>query len=287
MAIKTYSIGFTQSIDLETGRWQSGKEVGINANAYGYYAFMSLFSLGMIMNIFKRNILTLFMLLVFAASIHINIVTASRAGLSMTVLSGVFIYMSLTFRDWANYFLKLFVCFLVLIFIVVNVENLFGDFFIVKRFIAFTESGEDSRLTILKEGVSLFLAHPLGVGAGHFHHYMDISKSVGKYATAHNGFLLVAVNYGILALIVYVSLFIHFIKNSIELVRSQNITLKKHGLISLSYGLLFFVYNFFYDMILNMFIMFLFFIMNYHLHAIKNGKIPILSRSVKNEFALY
>lgn len=275
MIYYTYKFGIITNFDAEASRLESGTDVGINANAYGYFAFISLFALGMIMNENKNWIFKVLYIFVLSTSIYINILAASRAGLTFSVVSSIFIYLALTFKTWKVLFIKIgFLAILIGLFILPNIST-FENLVIYQRFLFFGETGEDARLSILESGFSILISHPFGIGAGQFPFYME--KTIGLFAAAHNSYLLIAANYGWIALIIYLAMFQYFIKNSFKILKNNNLLIIRYGILFLSFGVLFFMYNFFYDMILNLYIMFMFFLVYSHQSSLINGVKPTMS----------
>lgn len=283
MLFYTYKSGIMIDIEIETSRLQSGAIIGINANAYGYFSFIALYILGVVMNISKKRILTVIFLIVLFVSIYINILAASRAGMLFSILSAIAVFLSLTFKSFKNLSIKLSI-FLLFLYIILSTKiQIFENYHIFQRFNTFTQTGDDVRLNILQYGINLFINNPIGVGAGHFPIYME-KTSLGKIAASHNSFLLVGVNYGWFALFVFFYLFLYYFKNSLKLINNNNPIIKKYGVLFFSYGVLFLSYNIFYDMVLNLYIMLMFFLMNYHQNFIHKGIIPTIK---DNEYPVY
>lgn len=265
----TYKFGKITNFDIEADRLQSGADVGINANAYGYFAFISLFALGMIINENKSWIFKVLFIFVIVTSIYINVLAASRAGLIFSVLSSIFIYFALTFKTWKVLFIKIGLLVILSNLYILPKISTFENLVIYQRFLSFQETSEDARLSILESGFSILISHPFGVGAGQFPLYME--KTIGLFAMPHNCYLLIATNYGWIALIIYLAMFQYCIKNSFKILKNNNLLIRRYGALFLSFGALFFIYNFFYDMILNMYIMFMFFLVCSHQSSIIDG----------------
>ena len=271
----TYQSGILTNFDFTESRLQSGGMVGINANTYGYFAFISQFALAIIYNIRKNFILLILIVLVFFLSFYINTVTASRAGLFFTFMSTATIYLSLTFKKYNTFIFKIILLILSIISII-PLFNLFEDYSIFKRYIEFTSSYDDERLTIFLNGIDLILKNPLGVGAGHFENEMRLTD-IGKYAASHNSFLLVTANYGWIALLYFIGMFVVIFKNIIKLLKENNLIIKKYALLFISFVSLFLFYNFFYDMLLNMYLMLMLFLVNFHVNIL-NNKMKYISK---------
>ena len=248
-------------INLET-RLETGKEVGINANAYGYFSFLSLFIVGVFLNFKKSYLGYLSFFLIFVSSIIINTYAASRSGLTFTLISFTLILYFLNYKKNNLSKLRYPIIFITLvIFILNNIDT--ESFLITNRFTDFFETGEDQRLTIQEIGFDFFKDNLFGYGPGQFE-VMMLKSEFQKIAAPHNSFLLMAVNYGIQGLLVFLSLFLIFIKDSLKLIRSKNLILIKYGYLFLSFAILFFFYNFFYDFVLNLYIMIVFYLFYLH-----------------------
>jgi O-antigen ligase len=262
MLYYTYNKGILSNFVAASGRINSGSEVGINANAYGYFAFISLFALGITINHNKNWIYKILFILVSLSSIFINTLAASRAGLFFTVLSVISIYLAVSFKSWKVLFFKIGIVLVLIAYFILSNISIFQDLLIFQRYTAFSESGEDVRVFILENGLNIVFNHPFGIGAGQFPFSME--KLLGELAVPHNCYLLIAANYGWIPLLVYIGMFRYFIKNSFKILRSKNNLIIRYGLLFLSFVILFLGYNFFYDMILNLYVMLMFFILNYH-----------------------
>ena len=263
----TYKSGVIQSSDIELDRLQTGYDIGINANVYGYFAFLAIYSSVLIFYNKSQFYFIALLSIVIFTSLYVNLYAASRAGLIFTLLSGFLIYLAVNYKTLKNLILKLTILLPIIFIVMMNLLVKFDNLFIVKRFIGFSDSLEDTRVDILNEGIELFLKNPLGVGAGQFPIHVHSAAS-------HNGFLLVAANYGIFALLVYLNIFIFLIKKSVTLYKSNIKINQKFSLIYLSYILLFFFYNFFYDMVLNSYLILMFTLVNLNIDEMILKNIP-------------
>ena len=143
-----------ETINIET-RLETGREVGINANAYGYFAFLSLFIIGVFLNFKKSYLGYLFFFLILVSSLIINIYAASRSGLTFTLISSILILYFVNYKK--NNFRKIrypLIFITIIIFIFNNIET--ESYLITNRFTDFFETGEDQRLIIQNIGFDLF-----------------------------------------------------------------------------------------------------------------------------------
>lgn len=279
MVYYTYKTGVISSFNPDFGRLQSGAEVGINANAYGYFTFVALYAIGAIMIINNKQIYKFLFLTIFLIGAYINILAASRAGFLFTILSTVSIYIASSFKNWKGLYYKILVVIIILSFFLVKESSIFEKLIIFQRYTSFAESGQDQRLVILKNGLTLIGKYPFGIGAGQFEPLMVNFSNLGIIAAAHNSFILVGANYGIIALIVFLAVFHFFIKNSIKNIKSKNMLIRRYGIMFFTFGILFFFYNFFYNMILNLYIMLMFLLVNLHQNLLIKGIIPSISKN--------
>lgn len=80
----------------------------------------------------------------------------------------------------------------------------------------YNTSAQGGRLEIWKRGLSLMVTHPLlGTGAGTYTIADGTTHEGGKWSTAHNSFVLIGVELGIIALIIQIKL----IQRAIQAVR--------------------------------------------------------------------
>lgn len=267
MIIYTYSFGTLLDVEMESYRIQSGAEVGINANQYGYFGFVALFAVGFIYHMKRSKSILLLFILIFTASLLMTIIAASRAGTIFTIMSLVMIYLSITYSNKLNFIIK-FVILSILLFLAVEFffQN-FDSVMLVKRLLGFYDSIEDSRLTILNDGLDLFFDYPItGVGSGQFPDYV-------WGAAPHNGFLLILINYGIFSLILYLSIFYKIFLASYNLIQNRTESKQQFGFLTFSYLMLFFMYHFFYDMPLNLYLMLMLFLVSLHLNFLNKCNI--------------
>jgi O-antigen ligase len=254
MLIFTFKYGLDE-INFED-RLNSGEIIGINANAFGYFAFISLFAAG-IFTLLKKNILSIsFFILIFLSAILITTIAASRAGLLFSFASFVLILNSIYYKKFS---IRLAIILILCVYLLNNLMSNFDfeSFSIFNRFTYFLESSEDQRLDIMREGIGFFLNKPFGNGGGQFE-YLMLKSDFNKIAAAHNSFLLILVNYGIHGLLIFLILFSSCIRDSIKLIRSSDFSKNKFGVLFLSFFLLFFLYNMFYDFVLNLYVMLMF-----------------------------
>jgi O-antigen ligase len=263
--------------DFENERLSSGKDIGINANVYGYFCFLALNFCGYILIINKNLIYKYLFLILTILGITATILAASRGGLIFVILISLTISITLYWKEKRRIFLVLIL--LVLSISLLNKKITLTNFHIFERFENYTSTGEDERTVIVSEGLSIFLDNPLGVGGGQFQTYMLNSSKLNKLAVSHNSFLLLLVNYGLVSLIAYLYIFFILLKNSLILIKSKYVILKKYGFIFFFSVIYFFFYNFLYEMILDMYI-FQFIILVYiHQKFLISNKLPILSNN--------
>ena len=107
LLIYTYNSGILNNYSANEIRLQSGYEIGVNANVYGYFGFISLFSIAFLL--FRSGKFYLFILLYicFALTLYVNIIAASRAGLIFAILAFLAIYFGVTFKKFNVSLVKL------------------------------------------------------------------------------------------------------------------------------------------------------------------------------------
>ena len=260
MLIFTYKYGLDE-IDFGN-RLKSGEDVGINANAFGYFAFISLFIVGILL-LLKKNIWTIsIFILFFLTGIIINALAASRAGILFSFMSFILILNSVYYK---KIYIKVFILLIISIPILnSSMSNFdFESLSIIGRFNNFLETSEDQRFEILQEGIGVFLNKPFGNGGGQFESLM-LKSDFNKIAASHNSFMLILVNYGIHSLFIFLSLFLLSFRDSQKLIRGNDLSKNKFGLLFLSFFLLFFLYNLFYDFVLDLYIMLMFALVYMH-----------------------
>lgn len=252
IAIYSYLYMDMLSLDFEQERLSSGKELGINANAYGYFCFVALCFLTLILIVNKNLIHKFFLFTTFVLGLVTTLLAASRAGFSFLILTSFTSILILFWKEKIKIFL--FILLVALSFSALDKKISFANFYIFDRITNFTESGKDERTIILEEGLLVFLDYPFGIGAGQFPYYMLKSNQLNKIAVSHNSYLLLLVNYGLISMIAYLYIFYIIAKNSLILIKSKFIILKRYGLFFLFTIIYFFIYNLFYDMILDLYL---------------------------------
>ena len=195
--------------------------------------------------------------------------------MSFSILSIIFILYSINYKSFNFWYIILFS---VILFSILNIDIDFSDFSIYSRFNDFVESNEEARFIILNQGIKFFLENPFGHGGGQFEYLMLEYSYFNKIAAAHNSFLSIAVNYGIQGLLVFLSLFYLYLKDSIKLIKGKKFIQKRYGMFFLSFLILFFSYNFFYDFIYNLYLMSMFILTYIHQRLIIKNLIPLAFR---------
>lgn len=141
--------------------------------------------------------------------------TGSRGGvLALLTVAGIMLY-----RKGCAFTLKRLPLFVVVLllgisFTSVDLRERYADFFAMKQ--DYNTSAQGGRLEIWKRGLSLMVTHPLlGTGAGTYTIADGTTHEGGKWSTAHNSFVLIGVELGIIALIIQIKL----IQRAIQAVR--------------------------------------------------------------------
>lgn len=141
--------------------------------------------------------------------------TGSRGGvLALITVAGIILY-----RKGSSYTLKRVPLFVVVLllgisFTSVDLRERYADFFAMKQ--DYNTSAQGGRLEIWKRGLILMVKHPLlGTGAGTYTIADGSTHEGGKWSTAHNSFVLIGVELGIIALIIQLKL----IRRAVQAVR--------------------------------------------------------------------
>jgi O-antigen ligase len=143
--------------------------------------------------------------------------TGSRGGvLALLTVAGIILY-----RKGCAYTLKRVPLLLVVLLLGISftsgdLRERYADFFAMKQ--DYNTSAQGGRLEIWKRGLSLMVTHPLlGTGAGTYTIADGSTHEGGKWSTAHNSFVLIGVELGIIALIIQIKL----IQRAIQAVRRE------------------------------------------------------------------
>jgi O-antigen ligase len=143
--------------------------------------------------------------------------TGSRGGvLALLTVAGIILY-----RKGCAFTLKRLPLFVVVLllgisFTSVDLRERYADFFAMKQ--DYNTSAQGGRLEIWKRGLILMATHPLlGTGAGTYTIADGSTHEGGKWSTAHNSFVLIGVELGIIALIIQIKL----IQRAIQAVRRE------------------------------------------------------------------
>lgn len=222
----------------------------LNANMIGYYAFLATFSSFLLSNVltgWKKYLSALCFYFCIISSIIASIYTASRQILIIQIilLSGLFIskyLLSVKLRS-----------FLFVILIAIAITALFpvwNQYYENSnlRYRFGLDLKYDERTILLRSAIQVGLENPiLGVGPGNFMRYNYLS------ANSHCSFTEIFANNGLLALLIYISI---FIKLGLELVRSFK---NNREDLSISYFMVFLmtytIYNFMYVFYIDLFLL--------------------------------
>lgn len=253
----SYFFGLFENLDLENDRLYADDVAGINANSFGYFAFFALFFASLLYLNTRRRVYLILYILLFASSLYVNVLAASRGGLLFTILSLLLFILILYLNSLRSLFI-LSVFLILFLYTIFTFASSFDNLYVVQRFLSFTESGEDERLDIFGYGLQLLMKSPMGVGAGQFP--LFVYQKTNTLAVAHNSFIESGVEFGWLGLLLYLSLFVRYTSDSVRLIGTSVLFYKQLFLLFSSFLVLFFLYNFFYDMILDLYIMQAFFL---------------------------
>lgn len=258
-------------IDFTAQRLKSGRDVGINANAFGYFAFLSLFSLSFVMIQNSKKIFFYLFIMTLFSSIYINLICASRAGLFFTIITSVTTLFIFEKINKKMFFLLIIAFILLMTTANFSLENLL----IFERYTdAF--AAKDERILIVEYAFKVFSNNIFGVGPGQFQIIMLEDGYLNKQAVTHNSFLLMLVNFGVVPLLSLLFLFFITIRNSLKLIKSERCYYKKkYGLLFFFFVLYFLMYNLFYDMILDMYIMPIMLLIYIHQVLLLKNKFPL------------
>jgi hypothetical protein len=178
---------------IDGQRVNSGQELGINANAFGYFGFIAIFcSLINYLITGQRKYFLLFFL-ISVISISTSFVMSSRGGvifscLALLILSNFVIKGSLV--KVINTVTPLFVFFKIL--------PLLTGSYNLERFEGLGEIEEDLRYELIRDSIERILNSPLGHGPGQFA-FFDSHNGV-----SHNSLIYLAHDYGCFFVLLFI-----------------------------------------------------------------------------------
>lgn len=228
-----------------TSRLEYTEEGAFNANYYGYLSFGGIIASIVRLNFNRSGINLAFIILTFALSLVMNILSASRAGFGLVVLLLIVYWLSSSLRFFnKNIFLITFSIVPILslsIFALSYLDNLLSGTFLMSRFLE--GYSDDLRFLHIFEGIRIFINNFIfGIGPGHY----QLMNEVNTLNNSHNSFIEIGVSYGFLALFFY----LYFLKSFLsKKVGDNNIILNRIFILG------FMLYQFFYITYLSPFFM--------------------------------
>lgn len=232
-----------RSLSKETSiesRWIDREQFDLNANTYSYYAYISLFSLFFLIEIYKRKIYIFLSIFTLIISVYISFITASRSGFVFPIFASV-VYWVFIYKPSSQklYPILKFLIIVVGIYFSVNIlRSTFEDSYLQNRINRSNELG-DSRWDIALDALNVFAENPFnGVGPAQFSFYAIYAP--GKYS--HNSYLEAGSNLGILGFFIVFMMFLIPIFQSLK-IQTRNNSLKYLLILFFS---TFFVYNLIY-----------------------------------------
>lgn len=239
--IHSYITDLTIGINIVGGSNEDRLSGEINANTYGYFIYYSIFSFGLLSILFKSKFWIVLYFGFLVVSLIILLLTASRAGFIMYFFAIISVFLAKRFKNYNRVTLSLLVLILLLLIISPYILTQIEGYTLFTRFRWLQETGEDTRLTLLYEAIRLSFENPLiGIGLGQF------QFKYGNYT--HNSFAELAVGSGYISMIIFLSIFIIFSKHAYQLSKVYDLRKKRIGFLIFTFGLTFFIYNFFYNM---------------------------------------
>lgn len=226
----------------------------LNANYYSYLIFYSTIGLYFIYREKKSTLLLLSIIIIQILFIITVFSTASRSGLLIILLINIGYWFFI--NNTKNLFVKAFKISLVLASFSYIYFSYYSGSFIAERSDRNSGIYDNSRESLLIDGVSVFVENPfLGVGPGNFQYY----SKTGDYS--HFSFIEVAATQGIFGLIFLILIYFIPIKIVIEKLinRIPNTDKTKYKMFLL-FLLIFIFYNSFYPFYLYLDLMIFFFI---------------------------
>ena len=243
---------------LFESRLRSGAEVGINANAFGYYSFIGVFAVALLLHSKRYSEVKMRALfyIISVMSIFINVVNSSRAGILITILSILSVFLITGKKLKIKRILGLSALLLAISMTGwLKIGFDINDLVVFKRVGDFASSGEDERVVILFNGLDVISKNPFGIGARQFRYEMLKYSNLGKVAATHNSFLTIAANYGLLALFPVILFLFSVTSLSIKLLKNKLGDAKVLGRIMAGMISLFIIYQFFYEMLFSLYIL--------------------------------
>jgi hypothetical protein len=239
-----------------------------NANMFGYFGFFAIVSSFFLwnhlpkvlkLNKIKKFILFLVFLLIILLSLVFTFYSASRAGLSISVITSILLIFSYFAYPFSiKHALQLvFVLFIILTFIPIKQQFKFFENSTIQNRLINTNIKEDKRMDLLKSSKISMKNIIFGVGPGNF----KVSSQSKNFS--HNTFLELLVNNGIIGLFLFLAILKNYFTQSMKLYR-----INKHSRKEAQYFLIFLVmfitYNFFYVFHASMFLISFLFIIAIH-----------------------
>lgn len=213
----------------------------LDANTFSYYTVFCTFLTFILSKVrFKyKKIMSLLFFLMIPFTVYISLRTASRQILILQIpFLAVLIYLGYYFRHklWVKFRL-FFVASLLFVFLDNYLWNIIGSSYLYER--SHMDLEQDSRIRLIQDAYEVGWEHfPFGVGTGN---YIEYSFS---HHISHTTYTELWANVGILGLILFVCLIIHFCyKQWIRYQRTKDVTF----LIFLSFGLVFIFQNLFFS----------------------------------------
>ena len=244
----------------------------INANMYGYYGFMAIISsfflwqhLPRVVKLNKRikSILFLIFIFIIVLSLTFNFYSASRAGISISILTSILLLFS-HFSSFSKKSIFQFILLLIFSFsLIYQQEQLIQDSIMQDRFRS-TNFLEDSRYSIFLDAYTVGLSNIImGIGPGNFALISEDQKF------SHNTFLEILVNNGIFGLFLFLAILKNYFTQSIKLYRFNQHS-RSEARPFLIFLLMFIIYNFFYVFHTSMFLISFLFIISIHQNQLLN-----------------
>jgi hypothetical protein len=244
--MKVYLFGTSYDIDSS----ERLADEFVSENTYGYYIFAGLFSGFFLIN---NSIKSLFILLILiVASFHLIMLNASRGSLIIfTILISFNIMIFLSLSKNKNLFIKTFLFLIVTAILIAGAIYVYiyiiEDSYINARFLSL-EDRVSTREYHFYKAIEIGLQYPfLGVGGGN---YAVIPKDIELGSFSHCSYVEAFANYGVMGLILLLTCYYDFFRS---IFRMKNVQRKDkiNKYLSLSFFIVFLVYNFFYVTYLN------------------------------------
>ena len=220
-------------------RAQTGKVIKINANAFGYFGTLAIFSAALNFSIKKNLTNKVFLYFIIVLALFVNFYTASRAGLFF-----VFCAAAICSYLFENKLVLFVMITLLTVLLLEPFLNLVMDSLVIQRFSFYFETGQDLRLIHIKDGISRVLEFPFGYGPGQFSEYDTYS------GVSHNTIIFILHDYGLIIFCFVVYMFATVLRNFWN---DRNKLTEQNALV-IYIILVFLLYSNFYEMIKNAYI---------------------------------